>query len=154
MFENPQPLGVSLIKITSEIVSAYVTRNHVSAVEIPTLLNNVHTALAGLANGAAPIVVAVEVEKPTPAHIRKSVQDDGIISFIDGKPYKTLKRHLSANGLDPRSYRDRYGLPADYPMTAPSYAARRSALAKAIGLGRPGAMAEGAAKGPRKAARS
>jgi predicted transcriptional regulator len=83
----------------------------------------------------------VEVEKPTPAQIRKSVRHDGIVSFIDGKTYKTLKRHLSANGLDPYSYRERYGLPADYPMIAPSYAEQRSAIAKAIGLGQPGAIA-------------
>ncbi|MBE7186618.1 MAG: MucR family transcriptional regulator, partial [Methylobacterium mesophilicum] len=69
--------------------------------------------------------------------IRRSVRPDGIVSFIDGKTYKTLKRHLSANGFDPRSYRERYGLPADYPMVAANYAAQRSALAKAIGLGQP-----------------
>ncbi|MCJ2053502.1 MucR family transcriptional regulator, partial [Methylobacterium sp. J-070] len=67
--------------------------------------------------------------------------------FIDGKTYKTLKRHLTSHGLDPKAYRDRYGLPADYPMVAPSYAAQRSALAKAIGLGQPGAMAERERKG-------
>jgi predicted transcriptional regulator len=61
------------------------------------------------------------------------------VSFIDGKTYKTLKRHLAAHGLDPHSYRERYGLPADYPMVAPSYAEKRSALAKSIGLGVPGA---------------
>jgi predicted transcriptional regulator len=154
VFEAPRYPNADLINITSGIVSAYVARNHVSAVEVPTLLHNVHAALMALANGAAPSVVEVEVEKPTPAQIRKSVRDDGIVSFIDGKAYKTLKRHLSANGLDPRSYRERFGLPADYPMTAPSYAAQRSALAKAIGLGRLGAMAEDAAKGRRKAARS
>ncbi|SFV13153.1 MucR family transcriptional regulator [Methylobacterium sp. UNCCL125] len=145
-------MSANLVKITGEIVSAYVTGNHVSAVEIPTLLNNVHAALTGLANGTAPTVVEVEIEKPSPAQIRKSVRDDGIVSFIDGKTYKTLKRHLSANGLDPRSYRERYGLPADYPMIAPSYAEQRSAIAKAIGLGRPGAMAENSPKDRRKVA--
>ncbi|MCJ2101238.1 MucR family transcriptional regulator, partial [Methylobacterium sp. E-046] len=76
-----------------------------------------------------------------------SVRPDGIVSFIDGKTYKTLKRHLTSHGLDPKSYRDRYGLPSDYPMVAPSYAEQRSALAKAIGLGQPGAMAERERKG-------
>ncbi|MHB2204894.1 Ros/MucR family transcriptional regulator [Methylobacterium sp. CM6257] len=147
MFRDIQPLGANLVKITGEIVSAYVTGNHVSAVEIPTLLNSVHAALTGLASGTAPTDVEVEVEKPSAAQIRKSVQDDGIVSFIDGRTYKTLKRHLSANGLDPRSYRERYGLPADYPMVAPEYAERRSALAKSIGLGQPGAMATGGRKG-------
>ncbi|TXN57906.1 MucR family transcriptional regulator, partial [Methylobacterium sp. WL18] len=90
-------------------------------------------------------------DKPSAAQIRKSVQHDGIVSFIDGKTYKTLKRHLTANGLSPQSYRERYGLPTDYPMVAPSYAEQRSALAKAIGLGQPGAMADRERKG-RKAA--
>ena len=92
-----------------------------------------------------------EIEKPTPAQIRKSVQHDGIVSFIDGKTYKTLKQHLTANGLSPESYRERYGLPADYPMTAPGYAAQRSALAKAIGLGQAGAMAQRSRKGRKTA---
>ena len=98
----------------------------------------------GLADGVEPIVVEAEINKPTPVQIRKSVGSDGIMSFIDGKTYKTLKRHLTSRGLDPKSYRDRYGLPSDYPMVAPSYAEQRSALAKAIGLGKPGAMAESA----------
>lgn len=103
----------------------------------------VHAAVAGLSRGATEAApIEAEIEKPSAAQIRKSVTDDGIVSFIDGKTYKTLKRHLSTHGLDPRSYRERYGLPADYPMVAPSYAAQRSALAKQIGLGRPGALAE------------
>jgi predicted transcriptional regulator len=112
--------------------------------ELPALIARVHEAVAGLtttgSSGAA--TPPVEVEKPSAAQIRKSVRDDGIVSFIDGRTYKTLKRHLSANSLDPHSYRERYGLPADYPMVAPSYAEQRSAIAKAIGLGQPGAMAE------------
>ncbi|MBP1183034.1 putative transcriptional regulator [Methylobacterium sp. PvR107] len=100
-----------------------------------------HAAISGLASGGISDATAsaFEVKKPGAVQIRKSVQDDGITSFIDGKIYKTLKRHLSAHGLDPRSYRERFDLPSDYPMVAPSYAERRSALAKAIGLGVPGA---------------
>ena len=139
VFRVIQPPNADFIRITAKIASAYVKRNHVSVGEIPRLLNCIHSALVEPESGSLPIIAEGDVEKPSPAQIRKSVQDDGIVSFIDGKPYKTLKRHLSANGLDPRSYRARYGLPADYPMTAPSYAARRSALAKAIGLGVPGA---------------
>ena len=79
----------------------------------------------------------------TPAvPIRRSVTDDHIVCLEDGKRFKTLKRHLTAHGLTPERYRERYGLPTDYPMTAPGYAAQRSALAKAIGLGVPGARAE------------
>jgi predicted transcriptional regulator len=110
----------------------------------------VHGAIAGLVTGTLTAesgsAAQSEVEKPSPAQIRKSVRDDGIVSFIDGKTYKTLKRHLNSHGLDQHSYRARYGLPSDYPMVAPSYAATRSALAKAIGLGRPGAMAAQAEK--------
>ncbi|WP_132253310.1 MucR family transcriptional regulator [Methylobacterium segetis] len=127
--------------MTGEIVSAYVTRNHVSAAEIPPLLSSVQAALTGLASGAAP-TVAKQEEKPTPSQVRRSITPDALISFIDGKPYKTLKRHLAMHGLDPYSYRQRYGLPSDYPMVAAAYAEQRSEIAKASGLGRPGRMAE------------
>ncbi|MCJ2093396.1 MucR family transcriptional regulator [Methylobacterium sp. J-072] len=144
-----------LIGLAGDIVAAYVSNNPVPAAELPALIARVHGAIAGLTSGtstaAAGTVASEAVDKPTPAQIRKSVQQDGIVSFLDGKTYKTLKRHLTANGLSPQSYRERYGLPADYPMVAPSYAEQRSALAKAIGLGQPGAMAERERKG-RKAA--
>jgi predicted transcriptional regulator len=153
--EEPQEISLNFSELTAQIVSAYVSNNPVPAAELPALLTRVHEAVSGLANasGSGAAGSIAEVEKPTPAQIRKSVRDDGITSFIDGKTYKTLKRHLSANGLDPRSYRERYGLPADYPMVAPSYAATRSALAKAIGLGRPGVRQpeeESAEKAPPK----
>jgi predicted transcriptional regulator len=131
-------------ELAGGIVAAYVSNNSVPLTELPNLIRSVHGAMAGLVTGTLAAesgsAAQSDVEQPSPAQIRKSVRDDGIISFIDGETYKTLKRHLGANGLDPRSYRERYGLPADYPMVAPNYAAQRSALAKAIGLGRPGAM--------------
>ncbi|MEE7463653.1 MucR family transcriptional regulator [Methylobacterium fujisawaense] len=133
------------MELAGDIVAAYVSNNSVPLTELPDLIRSVHGAIAGLANGTLSsengAAVQAEVERPSAAQIRKSVRHDCIVSFIDGKTYKTLKRHLTSHGLDPRSYRDRYGLPADYPMVAPSYAAQRSELAKAIGLGRPGAMA-------------
>ena len=86
-------------------------------------------------------------ERPTPAQIRKSIRPDGLVSFIDGKSYKTLKRHLTKHGLDPQSYRDRFGLPSDYPTTSANYSAQRSALAKSLGLGQPG-RAQQAEKAP------
>ena len=144
-----------LIGLAGDVVAAYVSNNPVPASELPALIARVHGAIAGLASGTGTAPAGTTpreaVDKPSPAQIRKSVQQDGIVSFIDGKTYKTLKRHLTANGLSPQSYRERYGLPADYPMVAPSYAEQRSALAKAIGLGQPGAMAERERKG-RKAA--
>lgn len=144
---------VNFSELAGEIVAAYVSNNSIPVTELPNLIRSVHDAVRGLASGVTPPVAAVQsqVEKPTPAQIRKSVQHDGIISFIDGKTYKTLKRHLTSHDLDPRSYRERYGLPSDYPMTAPSYAEQRSALAKAIGLGRPGAMAANTSKGRKRA---
>ncbi|WP_457107124.1 MucR family transcriptional regulator [Methylobacterium sp. P5_C11] len=132
-----------LTEVSVAIVAAYVSNNPVPASELPTLIRNIHGVVAGLASGATPGTAASagQVEKPSAAQIRKSVQHDGIVSFIDGKTYKTLKRHLSSHGLDARSYRERYGLPVDYPMVAPGYAALRSALAKAIAFGQPGGMA-------------
>ncbi|TXM98478.1 MucR family transcriptional regulator [Methylobacterium sp. WL64] len=143
-------------ELAGEIVAAYVSNNPVPPSELPKLIQTVHSAVVGLASGVGSSATTKgdDAEKLTPAQIRKSVRDDGIVSFIDGKTYKTLKRHLSSHGLDPRSYRDRYGLPADYPMVAPSYAAQRSALARAIGLGRLGTATEAAPQARRKAAGS
>lgn len=126
------------INMTAEIVAAYVKNNSVSASELPRLLTSVHAALNGLTSGQATSPQATEParEKATPAQIRKSIRPDALISFVDGKPYKTLKRHLSKHGMDFESYRARYGLPADYPTVAADYAAKRSALAKSLGLGR------------------
>ncbi|AWN43276.1 MucR family transcriptional regulator [Methylobacterium durans] len=129
------------MEMTAEVVSAYIARNHVTASDIPALIASVHGALNNLASGA-PQPAEEEVEKPTPAQVRKSITPDALVSFIDGKPYKTLKRHLSTHGLDPYSYRQRYGLPNDYPMVAAAYAAQRSELAKSIGLGRFGGAAQ------------
>ena len=123
----------ALRALTTDIVAAYVSKNHVAAGDLPGLVTTVHGALAGLV-GAAPAPVEEE-PKPTPAEIKKSIKPDWLISFIDGMSYKTLKRHLASHGLNPDSYRARYGLPADYPMTAPSYSARRSELAKQVRLG-------------------
>ena len=137
------------LELAGGIVAAYISNNSVPVSELPNFIRKVHSAVVELASGStsAKADQPPETEKPTVTQIRKSVQQDGIVSFIDGKTYKTLKRHLTANGLSPQSYRERYGLPADYPMVAPSYAERRSALAKAIGLGQAGAMAERSRKG-------
>jgi predicted transcriptional regulator len=134
----------SSAELTSDIVAAYVSNNSVPIAELPALIARVHDAFAGLASGTntfAGTNAPLAVDKPNSAQILKSVKQDGIVSFVDGKTYKTLKRHLTANGFGPQSYRECYGLPGDYPMVAHSYAMRRSVLAKAIGLGRVGAMA-------------
>ncbi|WP_336491520.1 MucR family transcriptional regulator [Methylobacterium nigriterrae] len=123
------------IERAAELVSAYVARNHVAAGELPNLIHTVHASLVGLSQPKPPSSEAVE--KPTSAQIKKSIRSDALVSFIDGKAYKTLKRHLTKYGLEPYSYRERYGLPKDYPMVAASYAAQRSELAKNNSLGRP-----------------
>ncbi|TXM89813.1 MucR family transcriptional regulator [Methylobacterium sp. WL116] len=130
--------------MAAELVAAYVSNNRVPATELPDLIRTVHAALIGIANGTAADganAPAEEVEQPTAAQIRKSIRHEGLVSFIDGKAYKTLKRHLTKHGLDPHSYRAKFGLPDDYPTTAAAYSEARSALAKNIGLGRPGRMA-------------
>jgi predicted transcriptional regulator len=137
--KNPER-SIKLVTLVGEIVAAYVSNNSVPPAALPELMASVHGTLAAL-TGTPHAEAIPAIEQPTPAQIRKSVQEDGIVSFIDGRSYKTLKRHLNAHGLTPERYRERYGLPEDYPMTAPGYAAQRSALAKAIGLGVPGGRA-------------
>ena len=150
MTVNTESSSSGLAALAGEIVSSYVVKNSVPIAELPKLIESVHTALTTLKLGAS--VPTSEAEKPGAAQVRKSIQPDGLVSFLDGQTYKTLKRHLTKHGLDPRSYRERYGLPVDYPMVAQSYAEKRSALAKAIGLGQPGAMAQNAPKKGHKAA--
>lgn len=126
-------LATSITVFTTEIIAAYVKNNRVEADALPTLIRAVYGALNGL--GVDVVVVEPEQPKPTASQVRKSITDAGLISFIDGKTYQTLKRHISRHDMTPDDYRARYGLTADYPVVAPAYAARRSELAKAIGLG-------------------
>jgi predicted transcriptional regulator len=123
------------ILIVSELVAAYVSNNHVAATDLPALIQSMHEAVAGLTSGQEKQPAVEAEEMPTAAQIRRSVQHEGIVSFLDGKSYKTLKRHLTTYGLTPVTYRQRFGLRDDYPMVAPSYSERRSSLAKALGLG-------------------
>ena len=133
MDENFEAQPDNHIELTADIVAAYVSNNSLPVGGLADLIASVHGGLTGLRAPTEP--AQIEVEKPTAAQIRKSVTHDGLVSFVDGKTYKTLKRHLTGAGLDPASYRQRYGLPNDYPMTAPSYSEQRSALAKSLGLG-------------------
>ncbi|TXN40828.1 MucR family transcriptional regulator [Methylobacterium sp. WL30] len=119
--------------LAADLVAAYVSNNNVPVSELPNIIASVHASLSGLANGAP--AEPAGPEKPTPAQIRKSVTPDALISFIDGKRYKTLRRHVTVAGLTMDEYRARYGLPADYPSTAASYSAQRSELARSLGLG-------------------
>lgn len=144
MSENADIQTTDFVDLTGDIVAAYVSNNPVRPSDLPDLIRTVHAALHGLVDGTVAVAPEAEIEKPTTAQIRKSVTPDGIVSFVDGKTYKTMKRHLTGHGFDPQSYRQRFGLPADYPMVAPNYAAQRSALAKSIGLGRPSGRVEAA----------
>ncbi|WP_455397568.1 MucR family transcriptional regulator [Methylobacterium sp. Gmos1] len=115
----------------SDIVSAYVSNNSVPVGELSSLIRSVHEAIARL--GSA---VPAEPERLTPpVPIKKTVSPDYLISLEDGRRYRTLKRHLAGRGLTPEQYRQKWGLPPDYPMVAANYAAQRSELAKSIGLG-------------------
>jgi predicted transcriptional regulator len=133
MDENTATPPNNHTELAADIVSAYVSKNSVPVAELPTLISSVYSALTGLGQSGAS--EGPKAEKLTPAQIRKSVTPDALISFIDGKPYKTLKRHLSRNGLTIEQYRERFGLPRDYPSTAASYSAQRSELARSLGLG-------------------
>ncbi|WP_018263358.1 MucR family transcriptional regulator, partial [Methylobacterium sp. WSM2598] len=113
------------------IVAAYVSNNSVPLGELPALIQSVHAALEGLGKPTEP--EPVRLVPPVP--IKKTITPDAIISLEDGKPYKSLKRHLSGRGLTPEQYREKWGLPPDYPMVAASYAAQRSEIAKGFGLG-------------------
>lgn len=121
------------IELAADIVSAYVSNNSVPAAELPALISEVHGALLRVTSGAAPVVV----EAPKPAvPPKKSVTSDFIICLEDGKKFKSLKRHLRTQyNMSPEDYREKWGLPPDYPMVAPNYAQARSNLAKQMGLG-------------------
>lgn len=123
-----------LIELTADVVAAYVSNNPVPVADLPSLIGQVNSALRSAASGTSE--PEPQVLKPA-VPIRKSVTPDYIVSLEDGKKFKSLKRHLATHyNLTPDAYRAKWGLPADYPMVAPNYAAARSALAKTMGLGR------------------
>ena len=123
-----------LLSLTTEIVASFAGNNAVATTDLPALISSVFAAL----RSAGEAQVEQAAEAPVPAvPIKKSVRPDFIICLEDGKKLKMLKRHLATSyGLTPDQYRQRWGLPKDYPMVAPAYAAQRSDLAKQIGLGR------------------
>jgi predicted transcriptional regulator len=126
----------TLIELTADVVAAYVSNNPVPASELSNLIADVHAALGRVAGSASPEPLPVDKQKPA-VNPKRSVHDDYIICLEDGKKFKSLKRHLMTHyGLTPEQYREKWGLDANYPMVAPSYAAARSQLAKKMGLGR------------------
>ena len=149
---------LNAVELATELTIAWLgnPNTRTSAEEVPAFLGKMHDTVSALLGSNAPQPEATPEAEYTPAvSVRRSLASkDHIISMIDGKPYKTMKRHLGTHGLDPYSYRQRYGLPNDYPMVAPNYAAQRSALAKSIGLGRPGGRIEDEAPAPEPKSRS
>lgn len=129
--------GLSVLSLTAQIVSAHVSNNSVPTASLAALIRDVHGALRNLGGSSA---APMEPERPQPAvPIKRSVFSDHIVCLEDGKKLKMLKRHLkTAYNMTPEQYRERWGLPPEYPMVAPDYAHRRSTLAKAIGLGTKG----------------
>jgi len=122
------------IDMTADIVSAYISNNSISWHDLPALIKSVHSGL--LALGSDEPILEIESQKPA-VPVKKSVFQDHIICLEDGKSFKSLKRHLQAHyGLTPDQYRQKWGLPDDYPMVAPDYTQKRSMLAKKMGLGR------------------
>lgn len=125
---------MDLLEMTVEIVASHVSNNTVPIEDLPALIGKVHQALTGLGDGAPPAAVSARPQPAVP--IKKSVMPDYIVCLEDGKKLKMLKRHLrTAYNMTPEQYRERWGLPVDYPMVAPNYARQRRDLAKQIGLG-------------------
>ncbi len=126
--------GADTLRMTTNIVASFVANNKVTPEQLTDLIRSVHKTMGALSGGEEERVL----ERPKPAvPINKSVTNDYIVCLEDGKKLKMLKRYLrSTYNISPEEYRKRWGLPADYPRVAPSYAARRSEFAKRIGLGR------------------
>jgi predicted transcriptional regulator len=126
--------GKNFLDLTADIVSAYVSHNSTPASEIPALISQIHAALLRVSNGRAE---AAPLEPARPAvPVKKSITPDHLVCLEDGKRFKSLKRHLRTQyNMTPEQYRDKWSLPADYPMVAPNYAVARSQLAKKMGLG-------------------
>ncbi|WP_454818852.1 MucR family transcriptional regulator [Labrys neptuniae] len=123
----------SLLDLTVDIVSAYVANNHVATASVADLIRSVHGSLIGL-NDPKPVEADIPLKPAVP--VKKSVTADYVICLEDGLKFKSLTRHLrTAYGLTPEQYREKWGLPSDYPMVAPSYSATRSRLARELGLG-------------------
>jgi len=130
-----------LREFVADVAAAYFSNTHVVAADIPNVISQIAASLLAVSAGGKPSGAAAEAPvepatKLTPAQIRKSITPEALLSFEDGRGYKTLRRHLSVKGLTPEQYREKWGLPRDYPMVSPNYSAARSQMAKTIGLGR------------------
>ncbi|RYD62021.1 MAG: transcriptional regulator [Verrucomicrobiaceae bacterium] len=154
--------STNYVELAADIVSAYVSNNSLPTSELPRMIADTYAALVSIASGASHSRTAQTAEKQAPAvNPKRSVTPDFITCLEDGKQFRSLKRHLRAKyDMSPEQYRAKWNLPSDYPMVAPNYAAARSELARAIGLGRKAtpasaandSAAAGRTKGRKKAA--
>jgi predicted transcriptional regulator len=145
-------------ELVAEVAAAYFQNSHVTISEIPQVISQIATSLNAVASDGheegQPAPEGVDRPKLTTAQIRRSVRPDALISFEDGRPYRTLTRHLAARGLTPAGYREKWGLPPDYPMVAANYSAARAEMARKLGLGERGLAARAAARQSRVSPRS
>lgn len=125
-----------LTELTVELLGAFVANNNVRSEDLPKLIAETHAALSGLSGPTADVAPAAPAHEPAVTARKSLASRDFIISLIDGKPYKSLKRHLTGKGLTPAEYRSRYGLPSTYPMVAPGYSDAPREVAKRLALGR------------------
>jgi len=131
--DNQTVKSDDILKLTTDIVAAYVSNNPIPVSELPAMIKSVHSTLGGLGGSSQG---EVQTSQKPAVPIKRSVNPDYIICLEDGKKLKMLKRYLRSNyNMTPEEYRAKWGLPADYPMVAPNYAAARSQLAKQMGLG-------------------
>jgi len=137
----------NLLEMTVGIVANYVVANRIDPASLPTLIKTVHDSLGALGQPIGP-EPSEKAERLTAGQARKLITPAGIISLITQKPFKSMKRHITTHGYTPESYREHFGLPSDFPMVHPDYAAARSALAKSMGLGQGGRQARKAVVKP------
>lgn len=144
---------LDLRKLVADVAAAYFRNSHVTPTEIPTVIDQIANSLSAIGAPVAEAPAEPEAQpKLTPAQIRKSITRDALISFEDSKPYKTLRRHLAVRGLSPDEYKNKWGLPKDYPMVAPSYSETRASLARSFGLGNRASRSEAEQAPPTPAA--
>lgn len=132
---QPSEDEIALKEVVATIVAAYVTRNNLNAADLGPLIRETYKSVRGLTGPEIPAAAEVEVLHPA-VPVRKSITPDYLVCLDDGRKLKSLRRHLATLGMTPDQYRRKWNLPADYPMVAPSYSEKRSAIAKSFSLGR------------------
>lgn len=143
-------------ELVAEVAAAYFQHSHVAIAEISQVISQIASSLSAVPSDVdeepRPIIEDAQRPRLTHAQIRRSIQPDFLVSFEDGRPYRTLTRHLAARGMTPTGYREKWGLPPDYPMVAASYSAARAEMARRLGLGQRGLAARVAARKVRRRA--